>query len=358
MVVPPDGRNAVLELLHEGHPGNNRMKALARSFVWWPGIDHDIEQRIKSCEVCQQSRHSPAMAPLHPWEFPSAPWERLHADFAGPFLGHTFLLVIDAYSKWLEVKPISPVNSATTIEHLRSIFATHGLPKVFVTDNGPQFTSNEFDQFMSSNGIRHIKSAPYHPSTNGLAERAVQVFKEGIKRLPTSDSLETRLSKFLLWYRLTPHTTTGIAPAELLLGRLPRSILDLLRPDLDRKVKQKQESQKTHHDRVAKHRDFEVGDPVFVHDFTDHKKWIPGIVSKVQGPLTYHVSLRDGRVLRRHVEHIRIRTCTSPTDPPDTDIEIPSIVIQDTPPPPPPHHPPIRRSTRNRAPPAYYRPEM
>ena len=137
VVIPPEGRSAVLELLHKGHPGNNRMKVLARSFVWWPGIDRDIEERINSCELCQLSRHNPSLVPLHPWEFPSVPWECMHADFAGSILGQTFFLVIAAYSKWLEVKKISPMNSANTIEHLRSIFATHGLPKMFVSNNVP-----------------------------------------------------------------------------------------------------------------------------------------------------------------------------------------------------------------------------
>ena len=121
VVVPTAGRNLVMNLLHESHPGNNRMKGLARSFVWWPGIDQQIEETVKSCEVCQKTRHSPPPAPLHPWEFPDAPWERLHADFAGPFLGKMFLVVIDAYSKWMEVKCLSTATSSTTIEQFRAI---------------------------------------------------------------------------------------------------------------------------------------------------------------------------------------------------------------------------------------------
>ena len=88
-----------MDLLHEGHPGGTRIKALARSLVWWPGIDSDLEGRVKECQQCQLTRHTPARAPLHRWEFPTAPWERLHADFAGPFLGRTFLVVVDAYTK-------------------------------------------------------------------------------------------------------------------------------------------------------------------------------------------------------------------------------------------------------------------
>ena len=364
VVVPPAGRSDVLDMLHEGHPGNNRMKGLARSVVWWPGIDHDIEEKVKACEACQLTRHNPPAAPLHPWEYPNAPWERLHADFAGPFMGHTFLLLIDAYTKWLDVRVISPVNSTSTIEHLRSIFATHGLPKVFVTDNGPQFTSAEFENFMSSNGIRHIKSAPYHPASNGLAERAVQVFKENFKRVSQSDSIQTRLSKFLMWYRLTPHSTTGIAPAELLFGRRPRSVLDLIKPDLSSKVQHKQETQKVHHDKGSKHRQFRNGDMVYVRDFTGHKDWLSGVVSEVKGPLSYHITIDDGRVFRRHVEQIRPRTCSATsTDMSITDTEIPSITVVpntptvDTPTDSPPPPPPPRRSSRARAPPNYFRPE-
>ena len=215
------------------------MKGIARSFVWWPNIDRDLEEKVKACDACQQLRHSPAQAPLHPWEFPKQPWDRLHADFAGPFQGKMFLVVIDAFSKWLEVSPLSAATSTVTIQHLCSIFATHGLPRSLVTDNGPQFTSAEFEAFMKNNGIRHIKSSPYHPASNGLAERAVQCFKESMKKFPSTDSLETKLSRFLFWNRLTPHSTTGVPPAQLLLGRIPRSQLDLLKPELATKVQGK-----------------------------------------------------------------------------------------------------------------------
>ena len=148
VVVPTIGRNLVMNLLHESHLGNNRMKGLARSFVSWPGIDQQIEETVKSCDVCQKTRHSPPPAPLHPWEFPDAPWEWLHADFVGPFLGKMFLVVIDAYSKWMEVKCLSTATSSTTVEQFHAIFATHGLPKNLVTDNGTQFTSTEFEPFL------------------------------------------------------------------------------------------------------------------------------------------------------------------------------------------------------------------
>ena len=133
-----------------------------------------------------------------------------------------FLVLVDAHSKWLEVVPVSAATSTVTIEKLRAIFATHGLPERIVTHNGTVFTSEEFENFLHQNGIAHTRTAPYHPTSNGLAERAVQTFKQGIKRL-REGTVETKLSRFLSQYRLTPHTTTGRSPAELLLGRQLRS---------------------------------------------------------------------------------------------------------------------------------------
>ena len=157
----------------------------------------------------------------------SRPWARIHIDFAGPFLGKQFSVVVDAHSKLLEVIPVPNLTSPTTIDTLRSIFATHGLPELLVSDNGPSFTSAEFQEFMKQNGIRHITSAPYHPAFNGLAERAVQTFKTALKKTMPTDVV-TSLARFLFQYRITPHSTTGISPAELLMGRRPRSHLDLM----------------------------------------------------------------------------------------------------------------------------------
>ncbi len=193
----------ILDELHDTHPGINKMKALARAYVWWPGMDAQITDMVKTCPVCQESRPSPAPAPLHPWEWPSQHWSRLHLDFAGPFLGKMYLVLIDARSKWIDVHIMPSITSAQTIEKLRIVFATHGLPRKVVTDNGPSFTSEEFRTFLSNNGVTHVTTAPYHPSSNGLAERAVQTFKQGLKRT-SGATIQERLSKFLFQYRITP----------------------------------------------------------------------------------------------------------------------------------------------------------
>ena len=170
MVVPPQGWLAVLNELHSTHPGCSKMKSLASCYIWWPKMDSEIEQIVKQCQMCQKSRPCPPVALLHPWEWPSKPWSRLHLDFAGPFLGKNFLVLVDSHSKWMDVEIMTSITSGKTIEKLRVIFFTHGLPQKIVMNNGPSFTSPEFHQFMDRNSIHHVTSAPYHPSTNGLAE--------------------------------------------------------------------------------------------------------------------------------------------------------------------------------------------
>ncbi|XP_059188219.1 uncharacterized protein K02A2.6-like [Centropristis striata] len=232
------GRTQIVEELHETHPGVSRMKSLARSYVWWPRLDQDLENKVKTCTQCQTNQNMPPPAPLHPWEWPDRPWSRLHFDFAGPFKGQMFLIMVDAHSKCIEAHIMSNITFPTTIDKLRQVFAVHGLPDPLVTDNGPTFTSELFSEFMHQNGIQHTRTAPFHPATNGLAERAVQTAKEGLKRM-AGDSLSTQLSRFLFKYRLTPQTTTGHTPVELLMGHRPKARLDLLRPDV--KVVEKQE---------------------------------------------------------------------------------------------------------------------
>ena len=138
VIVPAKLRSRIQDLLHEGHPGVVRMKAVARSYVWWPGIDSQIEQTVKCCDGCQLTQKMPQVAPLHPWEWPSAPWERVHVDFSGPFMDSMFLVLVCAHSKWPEVVQMKTTTSTKTIEALRMIFCRTGILKQIVSDNGPQ----------------------------------------------------------------------------------------------------------------------------------------------------------------------------------------------------------------------------
>ena len=295
VVIPHSVQDVILKQLHETHPGVSKMKNLARSYVWWPGIDRDIENTVSKCNTCQMHQPVPPQPPIHPWEYPNRPWARVHVDHTGP--------LVDAHSKWLEVHIVSSTSSSVTIDKLRDIFAIHGIPEQLVSDNGSAFTSNEFRAFMENNGINHTLTSPYHPRSNGLAERAVQTFKQAIKKM--DGSLESKISKFLFSYRITPQSTTGLAPAEILLGRRPRSRFDLLHPDIYKKVKDKQDKVSQTNRRAV--RKFSIGDTLFARNYSGRIKWIPVTVIKITGPVSYRVQTTSGNVIKRHVDQLRFR---------------------------------------------------
>ncbi len=181
VIVPQKLRSRLVDELHRDHPGVVRMKAVAHSYFRWPGLDRKLEERARSCVSCRAVKSNPAPAPLHPWLWPAKPWQRVHMDFAGPFIGKTFLIAIDAHLKWAEVIETQTTTAGRTITELRRLFASYGLPEQIVSDNGPQFVSEEFALFLHMNGVKHIRSSLYHPSSNGVAERFVQTFKNAMK---------------------------------------------------------------------------------------------------------------------------------------------------------------------------------
>ncbi|XP_045537055.1 uncharacterized protein K02A2.6-like [Papilio machaon] len=235
VVIPATLRNRVLSELHISHLGIVKTKAEARARFWFPGVDDAIEKLIGSCDVCNRLRSSPPRAKMSPWEFPPRPFYRVHVDFLGPLNGRTYLVVVDAYTKWVEVYDMcTSTGSSAVIERLHEYIARFGLPKTIVSDNGTAFVSQEFSSFCVRNGISHLTSPAYHPASNGQAESLVKVVKKGIKssvlssRAPKESKL--RLLKFLFDYRNSIHSTTGFSPAELVFGRKLRSRLDLMNP--------------------------------------------------------------------------------------------------------------------------------
>ena len=361
VIIPTRARKDILEELHEGHPGVSRMKSIARGIAWWPGIDHEIETHVKACPECQQNQKAPASASLHLWEWPSRPWSRLHIDYAGPFLGNMFLVAVDAHSKWMEIEMVPAATSRQTITKLGAMFATHGLPQLIVSDNGTAFTSQEFRDFLRQNGIRHTTTASYHPASNGLAERCVQTFKRAMKKEVGQD-LQYELSKFLFRYRTTPHTTTGIPPAQHLMGRQLLTPLGRLRPNLSARVHTAQTAQKIQHDKSSQAHHFHVQDKVYVRNFRNVPTWLAGVIVATRGPVSYDIELADDRVVRRHMDNIRRRHITtyqgSAELPDELDSPIPMSNLPSLDPPgaspTSSAQPPLRRSQCIRRPPSHY----
>ena len=156
----------MLSSLHEDHPGICGMKAPAWSYLWWLKLDTAIEDTVRNCSACREVKKGAVPAPLIPWKWPTRVWQRLHIDFA-EYEGINYLLIVDAHSKWPEVYVTQSTTAANRIELLNGLFVSYGLPEEIVSDNGPQFTSDEFKVFIQSNGIIHTRIPPYHPASNG-----------------------------------------------------------------------------------------------------------------------------------------------------------------------------------------------
>ena len=302
VVIPPRLRPGLLRELHDGHVGVVRMKGLARSYIWWPDLDKDIEHISESCDECRATSALP-VASYHPWQYPSTPWERIHMDF-GEWRGAHFLVIVDAYSKWPEVRRMRSTSTERLIDVLREIFAAHGLPRVIVSDNGPQFTSEKFTQYLISNNIIHRKSAPYHPATNGLAENMVKNVKIWLERQGKESNLEFSLLEFLRTYRNIPHTGTNKAPAEIMYGRALRTRLAMVLPSMVKRVKESLD-----YSTITPVRAFKKGDEVWVKEFRPSvsRKWTPGTILAPLGALTYLVTLVDGHQRKVHLDHLHRR---------------------------------------------------
>ena len=227
LVIPTSLQDQVLDILHRGHFGRQRMKQLARTAVYWPGIDAAIVRISQTCASCAEHQNKPSKAPIHPWILPEKPWSRVHVDQAINFMGSNWLVIVDAHSKYPCIHPTTYTSSKSTTDLLSQVFAHFIYPHTIVTDNATSCTSDEFQEWCRCRDIAHLSGAPYHPETNGAAERVVQSFKNALKK--SSHPPKEALQDFLIQYRRTP-LPSGYSPSELLHGRQIRALIDVLTP--------------------------------------------------------------------------------------------------------------------------------
>lgn len=305
VVVPEVLSQRILRQIHRGHQGMERMKSIARSIVFWPNIDADIQQLVRQCGICAMAAKSPAHHQPQPWPRADGPWKRIHLDYAGPLDGLYYLVAVDSFSKWPEIFATRSTTSAATIRFLFEMFARFGIPETIITDNGSQFCSGEFKEMCDKLGIIHIRTAPYHPQSNGQAERFVDTLKRSLKKLvegegmPSAEALQT----FLQVYRSTPSAVlNGKSPAEEMLGRPMRTTLDLLRPP-------------SHRDSPAgpPQAKFSTGSTVYAKLYSNAEKWkwVAGTIIEAFGSVNFNVLLEhpSGRrkLIRSHANQLRLR---------------------------------------------------
>ena len=221
IVVPSSMRKQVLDLAHEGHQGIVKMKARLHEKVWWPGIDKDVEAACRSCYGCQVVGPPAPRTPVKSTPFPTAPWSELAVDILGPLpSGESILVLVDYYSRFFEIDVIHSTTSRVVIRCLDSHFARHGVPDGLRSDNGPQFISTEFTGFLQELGIVHHRTTPLWPEANGEVERQNRSLLKAIRAAHAEGrNWRSELNKFLLAYRATPHSTTGVPPASSLFRR-------------------------------------------------------------------------------------------------------------------------------------------
>ncbi|XP_037526473.1 uncharacterized protein K02A2.6-like [Rhipicephalus sanguineus] len=165
----------MLELLHDGHQGINRCKALARESVWWPGINNQIETLVSNCHTCAETRVQRSK-PMLPSTTPSRPWEEVGIDLFHPN-GQDFVLLVGYRSRFPEVISLRSTTALAVINAIKTVFARHGIPRLVRSDNGLQFAAKEFSAFAKSYGFCHVTSSPHLPQSNGVVERMVRTVR-------------------------------------------------------------------------------------------------------------------------------------------------------------------------------------
>ncbi|XP_055604787.1 uncharacterized protein K02A2.6-like [Uranotaenia lowii] len=183
LVIPAKFQKQVLQQLLKRHPEIERMRSIARQYVYWPLIDEDISKLVRACSECASVAKTERKVNLESWPTPEKSWQRVHVDYAGPLDGNHCLIIVNSFSNWPVVIRTQAITSIATMRMLRGVFARFGAPETLVSDNGTQFTSEQFQRFCETNSITYLRTAPFHPQSNGLAKKFVDTFKRSLKKI-------------------------------------------------------------------------------------------------------------------------------------------------------------------------------
>ncbi|PAA64507.1 hypothetical protein BOX15_Mlig000968g3 [Macrostomum lignano] len=239
-IVPPSSlRSEILQMLHEDHPGIVRMLRLSRQYFWWPDIDAQINAFVQRCVQCQLHARKRSNANLSSWPETKSFFERVHVDIA-TFKGQRFLVLIDAFSKWVDVQSVPSMKASIVISALRKTFKYTGLPKNLVSDNGGTFVAEDFVTFLRENYIDHTLTPPGHHQSNGQVERVIEELKFYLRKLNAGanlSELERHLAGFCLFQNTTPHCN-GSIPALLVFQQSPRTRLSAICTERTRPVQE------------------------------------------------------------------------------------------------------------------------
>ena len=233
VVVPPSLRPHILKHLHAAHQGTSAMEHRARAIVYWPGMTKAIQDTRRACQDCNRNAPSQAAPPPLPSPPPSTPFEAIFADFFD-YGGHHYLVVGDRLSGWVEVFGSPPgshlAGASGLVRHLRTFFATFGVPEELSSDGGPEFTAGCTKDFLSHWGVRHRVSSAHFPQSNGRAEVAVKTAKRLLMSNtgPTGNLNHDGFLRAMLQLRNTPNPDCNVSPAQIVFGRPLRDALSFV----------------------------------------------------------------------------------------------------------------------------------
>ena len=306
LIIPTEVRAEMLSRLHEGHAGMEKSKSRAAEVMFWPNMSKDIESHVSNSPICATYARSKQREPLLPHDVPSRPWSKLGADLFH-YAGHSYLVLVDYFSKYLEIHRLSSKTAQSVVSALKSMFARHGIPDTLMSDNMP-FSSVAFQQFARDLGFELSTSSPTYAQSNGESERYVQSVKN-MMRKAMQDGLEPHIA--LLQYRNTPVSGLKYSPAQLLMSRrlkdkLPSTSV-LLAPQVvtnaEDDLRLPPQRQKHYYDRGTKPQPpFGPGDHVRVRL---NKTWDhPIVTGKHPAPRSYYVTTENGPEYRRNSSSI------------------------------------------------------
>ena len=317
ILIPKAIREIFLENLHEGHIGVEKSLQRAKTAIFWPGITNDIKDRAAKCPTCIAHLPSQSKETMISHEIPNRPWQKVGTDLFD-WNNKQYLITVDYYSRYFELDELHSTTSNAIIKKLCHHFARHGIAETVISDNGPQYSSEEFKQFATKWDFKHVTSSPLYSQSNGLAEKTVQTAK---KLLSKAKDEGINFERLLLHYRSTPVDNLA-SPAQLLMGRQIRSTLPSTESQLSPKLicpeqvmerrKDMQLRQQQYYNQHARQEapEMKEGQEVYV-QLTPGSRWKPGqILKKADTPRSYQVIV-DGIRYRRNSKFIKEKRLSS-----------------------------------------------
>ena len=333
VIVPTVMRRNMMDKVHSSHQGVAACVRRARDVLFWPGMSAEITEMVTACSVCSEYQVRQQKEPLMTHKIPKTPWTKVGQDLFS-YQGDNYLVTVDFYSDYFELDHLSDTTAATVVDATKAHFSRHGIADM-VTDNGPQYTSQEFAEFTRQWEFNHTTSSPLYSQSNGKSESAVKIAKSLIKKAKrdTKDLYMT-----LLEWRNTP-SKDGASPSQKLFSRRTRTTLPtsetLYHPqivdDVAENIKLRRQKAKQLYDQHAKPLpELEVGEQIKLQPHNPKLPWSQGSCIAKVGPRSYLVQTKDG-IYRRNRKFIRpdhsvsAPIDTTPNVDPPQDIHVPTV---------------------------------